>query len=284
MFGNKSWFSMQREHSQLFGAPRFFLPRFKDGDDDPDKNKNKKPDDKKDDDDDDDPDLKPKDGKTFTQEQVDKIVAKNKRKTSEAHLRETEALLKDKDLSKKERDRLEARKVELEEQLMTEKQQGERRYNKLKEEYEEKLKASDSNGKKWQDRFSRSIIRRTLIDAAREAGAHDPEQIFDLFAGKVQPRAIKDEQGNETDDFEVVIEVVEKDGEGKTKKRVIPIEKYIVEEHSVSDRAANLYDSKRKGGTGDRPGSGGGKSTKGDATKEEKISRGLDALKAGKIK
>jgi len=236
----------------------------------------KKKKDNKQDDDDDDKGEDPK-GKKFSQEQVDRILAKERREANTKHLSDTEKLLASKDLSEKERQKLEQRKTELEDALMTEKQQAEEKVRKLDKDWKTKYDEKENAEKLWKQRFGKSLIRRTIMDAAKAAGAHDETQILDMFENKATTRELLGDDSKPTGEFEVVIEITEKSEDGKQTKKVLPIDKYIMEVHAAHEKSKNLYDSNRKGGTGSRPGSSGGKAGGPKLTARERIARGLAA-------
>lgn len=240
--------------------------------------------DEEEDDEEEDPEPKKgKKGKTFSQEDLDKHVANERRSLQEKHLKETNKLLQDKDLTDKERKRLEDKKEELETALSDEKTKSRMDREKLEKEHAKKLQEKQDEADTWQKRYAEATIKRTITDAAVDAGAHDPAQIVDMFEHKTRLQEILDGDNKPTGMFEVVIEQSEKDEKtGKVIKKNVEIGKFIKETHSVAEKSKNLYDSSRVGGTGTRPGSTGGASggKKSTMTSTQKIAKGLAALKA----
>jgi len=217
--------------------------------------------------------------RSFSQRELDTILAKEKRQIQQKHLEETEDILKSKGLTEQEREKLAKRKDELEVALMSEKDRARAEREKLEKEYGEKIKVHEEQVKTWQSRFSSATIRRSISDAAVLADAHDPMQFVDLLESKIRLQEELGEDAQPTGQFEAVIDIHEKDEKtGKTKKHTMSVEKYITEVMAESPRYKNLFDSGRVGGTGRRAGSSvGGEG--GTLSSMQKISRGLSELR-----
>jgi hypothetical protein len=154
--------------------------------------------------------------KTFTQEEVNELLAKNKR-TLQAKLSAAEKahqqLLENKHLTEDERTRLETSLEELrsasrtkEQQLIHEKKQLEERLsNQLKE-------AQEKVTKTWQ-MYENSTIERALLDAAMANEAYNPDQVATLLRRSAKLVEKKDEQGKSLGAFEVMVELADQHAE-----------------------------------------------------------------------
>lgn len=154
--------------------------------------------------------------KTFTQEEVNELLAKNKR-TLQAKLSAAEKahqqLLENKHLTEDERTRLETSLEELrsasrtkEQQLIHEKKQLEERLsNQLKE-------AQEKVTKTWQ-MYENSTIERALVDAAIANEAYNPDQVATLLRRSAKLVEKKDEQGKSLGSYEVMVELADQHAE-----------------------------------------------------------------------
>jgi hypothetical protein len=154
--------------------------------------------------------------KTFTQEEVNELLAKNKR-SLQAKLSAAEKahqqLLENKHLSEDDRTRLETSLEELraasrtkEQQLIHEKKQLEERLtNQLKE-------AQEKVTKTWQ-MYENSTIERALLDAAMANEAYNPDQVVTLLRRSARLIEKKDEQGKLLGGHGVMVELADQHAE-----------------------------------------------------------------------
>lgn len=219
-------------------------------------------------------------GQTFSQKDVDGLLAKTRRDLQQKHLEETQTLLKSKSLTEQERERLNQRKDELETALMTEKDRARMEREKLEKDYTEKLKSTEQEKEQWQERFARSLMVRTIKESAERCNAHDASQFVDLLENKADVREVLDDKAQPTGEFEVVIDhQIKNEKTGKMETITIPVDKYIAEVMATETRYRNLFGAARLGGTGYRPGSAGGGAAAGAAlTPVQKIGQGLREL------
>lgn len=154
--------------------------------------------------------------KTFTQDEVNALLASNKRslqaKLSAAEKAHQE-LLENKHLTEEERTRLETSLEELraasrtkEQQLLHEKKTLEERLSAQLKEAQEKI------GKTWQ-MYENSMIERALLDAAVSNEAYNPDQVATLLRRNAKLVEKKDEQGKPTGAYEVLVELADQHAE-----------------------------------------------------------------------
>jgi hypothetical protein len=154
--------------------------------------------------------------KTFTQEEVNELLAKNKR-TLQAKLSAAEKahqqLLENKHLTEDERTRLETSLEELraasrtkEQQLIYEKKQLEERLTNQLREAQEKVT------KTWQ-MYENSTIERALLDAAIANEAYNPDQVVTLLRRSAKMIDRKDEQGKLLGGHDVMVELADQHAE-----------------------------------------------------------------------
>lgn len=123
-------------------------------------------------------------GKTFTQEELNKILAEDKRKhqekikTLEASYQE---LLENQNLTKEERDKLQARLEDVQKAQLTKEQRAELERKKMEESYNNRLEEALKSASHWENLYKESTVDRSLQDAAMSADAFNPQQIIGLL-------------------------------------------------------------------------------------------------------
>jgi hypothetical protein len=166
-------------------------------------------------------------GKVYrTQEEVNRYVAEDRRKTEakykaqlRAELQKQEKtyndLLSNKNLTEQERDNLRSSLDAVETQLLSEKEKAAKDKKKLEESYTGKLTEAEKNAKSWETRYKESSISRELQAAAVENDAFNARQMIDLLRPKTELAAVMDAAGQPTGEFQVMVEI---EVEGKPTK------------------------------------------------------------------
>lgn len=162
----------------------------------------------------DDPPSKPK-GKTFTQDEVNKLIAKEKYR-NRAALEQAESsyqeLLENSQLTDQQRQNLQERLEMVQGQLRTKEQQAADEKKRLKSEYDNKLKSAQTQAQYWEGRFNDSTISRELQDAAVGGEAYNPAQIVTLLRSNTKLVKEPGEDGR-PDEFKVVVDFNDVDSE-----------------------------------------------------------------------
>lgn len=133
-------------------------------------------------------------GKTFTQEELNKILADDKRKHQEKYKQLEDSykeLLQNQNLTQDERDKMKSRLDDLQKSYRTKEQQIEYEKKKAQEEWEEKLKEENERADKWENMFKKETMDRSLQDAAMGTDAFNPNQIVSLLRPYTQ---LKDDE------------------------------------------------------------------------------------------
>jgi len=176
--------------------------------------------------------------KTFTQEQVNTILAREKKAVADrlSKLGELSSL------TEQQANEL----AELRGSLQTVEEQRAEELNVLKKKYETETTTLKTSAESWQKRFSDSTIKRELQSAFAPV-AHDPDQFIELFASKAELVEVKVD-GKLTGEFEVrVPHTLEVEGKKVTKKLTpSELQKALYD----TPKYANLFKGKGSGGTG----------------------------------
>jgi hypothetical protein len=184
--------------------------------------------------------------KTFTQEEVDKIVQGRVSKMKDENtktLTQLQALQKSKTLSDTERTSLATRIEELQTSLMTKEELAQREKMELENKFKTDLEATSKERDDWKGRFTKTMVQRSLLDAAVSGDAFQPSQLMDLLEGKTQ---LVENNGA----FEVKIRFQGRDKEGKPMEMILSPEETITEMKKMTDKFGNLFKSGATGGAG----------------------------------
>jgi len=152
--------------------------------------------------------------RTFTQEEVNKFLADDRRK----HLKKYETLetsyqqlLENQSLSKEERKKLEESLENLRAQYRTKEQQAAHERKKLEEEYQERLGEVEKRAELWQNRYTDSTIDRSLQDAAVAHESFSPSQIVTLLKPQTKMVEKTGEKGQGLGEFAPMVDFPDRD-------------------------------------------------------------------------
>lgn len=192
--------------------------------------------------------------KTFTQEELNAILAKEKRSFQEERQKLMSELTTFKDkstMTDQEKQELEARIEELQKATMTKEEIAKREQEKMKQAHENNLKALSDEANTWKNRYTKSTIERNILDAAIANDAFAPSQLVELIGNKSKLVPVLDEQGKPTGEFitKVSFEDVDKDQKPVTLEMTVP--ETIKRMKELPNRFGNLFKS------GVVPGAGG---------------------------
>jgi predicted RNase H-like nuclease (RuvC/YqgF family) len=151
-------------------------------------------------------------GNVFSQEQVNKFVAEEKRswQTKYEKLEQSiNSLNEDRSLTEQEKQKLNEEVENLRKSLRTKETNAEAERKKAEEQYKNELESTKESAKRWEQMFKQSTVQRSLLDAAVQGDAYEPSQIVTML----QPfTELKEEDGQ----FKTMIsfqDVDEKTGE-----------------------------------------------------------------------
>ena len=120
----------------------------------------------------------------FSQTELNKILADDKRKHQEKYTQlETDYkdLLKNQNLTKEERDKLQSRLDDVQKSLRTKDQQAEYERKQAQEKYSTELETERKRADHWESLFKQETVARSLQDAAQAADAFNSTQIVGLL-------------------------------------------------------------------------------------------------------
>ncbi len=199
----------------------------------------------------------PSDGK-FTQDQVNTMMAEDRRKHkkgTQAALEELEALKARANLTAKERTDLEGRIKTLNEQLLTKEELATQATTKMQTDFENQISGLTTERDDWKIRFTDANIIRSLTDAAVINNSFNPEQVVAILRQNTQLAEELDTDGKPTGNFVPEVSFADKDKDGKpVTLKLSPAD--AVKRMSEMDQYLNLFKGDGTGGLGGttRPG------------------------------
>jgi len=219
--------------------------------------------------------------KRFTQADLDRVVAKQRREMTEKHLEEVNRMKKAVGLSDEERSRLEKRSTELEDALLSEKDRAKKEIERIKKELSEQSNSFKTEAQKNWNLYTGSLISTEISTAAAKHKAFNPEQVAAIVRPLCTVEDEKDEKLKPTGKHLVRVKTSTVDPKtGVAEEQSFTVDKYIEQLREKED-SANLFLSERAGGQGYRPGTKGGDGEKTGLSSTQKIAEGLRQQKGG---
>lgn len=197
---------------------------------------------------------KPDEKKTFTQEEVNEMLAGEKRgwqKKLQGSVDELEALRTTAKLTQEERDELDKKIEGMKKEYLTKEELAKRDRDKLANELKEKEATLSKDRDSWRDRFTESTISRSITDTAVKHDAYSPKQLVSILRPTARLIERMGEDDKPTGEYDVKVDFREEDGKvlelgvNDAVKRMLEMDEY-----------ANLFKAKGTGGTGQRPTNG----------------------------
>lgn len=143
--------------------------------------------------------------RTFTQDDVNRFLAEDRRKTEAKYKDKVDKLeqsykaaLENKSLSETERQELETQLEDLRARHRTKEQQMAHERKIEQQKYEEDLNQWKEKATTWESRYTESTINRELQAAAVEHDAYNPELVMVHLKGATRLEEQMDEEGNPT--------------------------------------------------------------------------------------
>jgi len=189
---------------------------------------------------------------TFTQEQVNAIMKKEKEiyQKKQSEIMGQLNILKDsKNLTDKEKSDLENQINDLRKQTMTTEELSKEQISKLEKSHKSSMDKLSEEKDIWKQRFTDSTIEKAIIDAAIENNAFYPEQIVALLTPKTQLVEELDAEGKTTGNLIPKVNYETIDEKGKIIELVLH-PKEAVKKMTEENKYANLFKSDRTSGFG----------------------------------
>lgn len=196
-------------------------------------------------------------GKTFTQEQLNEILAKEKRATANklATLQADLARMQQStSLTAEEKEQLAKRVEELNTVMLTKEQIAKQKLEEAERNAKNALENKTKEAQHWQTRYEKTKIQREILDQANANEGWYPEQFIPVLAPNARVVEVKDENGNPTGEDIVKIKlpgIVD----GKPVTLDLTVDE-AVKQLKKQDKYANFFKNTLVGGAGYNPAKG----------------------------
>ena len=197
------------------------------------------------------------------QAELNAMMAENRRKLTTQNqelVNQLEQLKQNTRLTQEERDELQTRITQLEEQYMTKEELAKREFSKKDKEFQKQLETLSKQTENWRTLYSSETIDRSLQDAAIEGEALRPSQIVDLLRGRTQLVEVVDESGQPTGRYAPIVKFNDVNDEGKNVVLDLHPRDAIKRMKELPDEYGNLFKGTATSGLGETGGASGSKS------------------------
>lgn len=194
--------------------------------------------------------------KTFTQEELNAIVAEERRKSQvqiQKQIKQLEDLQKSKSLSEKDREGLQSKIEELQNSMLTKEQLAAKDRERLEKAYQTEKESLVKERDTWQTRFVSSTINQAIVGEAMKAKAFDPDAMIALLGPNTRVAEDMDEEGKGLNTFTPKVKYTDADAEGKRIILDLTVEQAI-KRMKDTPKYGYLFESTATGGLGAAPG------------------------------
>ncbi len=185
------------------------------------------------------------------QDQLNAMMAENKRtltKQNQELVNQLESIKSQYNLTAQEKEELQGKIDQLQEQYMSKEELAKRQQDKLQKDYNKQLEDTKQQSEFWRTQYATSTIQRSLQDAALEAEAY-PHQIVDMLGSKTQLVEILDE-GKSTGKYKPVVKFNDKDGDGNPVTLELTPAEALKRMKELPDLYGNLFKGTATSGLG----------------------------------
>ena len=152
------------------------------------------------------------------QEDLNSMMAENRRKLTKQNqdlIKQLQQIRETAQMTQQQRDELESRIEQLQEQFMSKEELAKREAQKFQKEHQKAVESLSTERDRWQKLYASETIQRSLQDAAISGDAIQPEQIVAMLGPFTQLSEVVDPTGQPTGKYQPVVKFndVNSDGE-----------------------------------------------------------------------
>lgn len=191
------------------------------------------------------------------QDELNTMMAANRKKLTQQNselVTQLEELKRNQHLTQEQRDELQTRITQLEEQYMTKEELAKREASKAQKAFEDRLNSANAEKEQWYQRYSESTIDRALQDAAIDGEAIRPSQIVDLLRQKTQ---LSEVTVNGSSRYEPTVKFNDVNEDGESVVLDLSPADAIKRMKELRDEYGNLFKGTATGGIGGAKGADG---------------------------
>jgi hypothetical protein len=191
--------------------------------------------------------------KTFTQDQVNTMLAEDRRKHKQQNdetIKRLETLQRQAGLSEQQKTDLQKRIDEISAASLSKEELAAKEQQKLKDEHRVSLTAMTADRDSWRSRHDVAMIQRTLIDEAVRAEAISPEQVVAMLSPNTRVVEVLNAQGEPTGQYVPKIKFADTDKEGKPVTLELTGQEAVKRMKDDTNRFGNLFKGTAAAGLG----------------------------------
>lgn len=199
--------------------------------------------------------------KTFTQEQLNKILAEDKRKHQEqvkATVEQLEEMKKTVQLTEEQRVALEGRIETLSNSLLTKEEQAKQELAKKDKELKSAVDGLSKERDQWKNNYSSEVITNQILRASSVHKVVSSDQMLDLLMPKTRLVEVLGSDGKTVVGHAPKVKFRAPNEKGEDVELDLTIEETIKRMKDLPERFGNLFESGVTGGLGGKGSSGGG--------------------------
>ena len=191
--------------------------------------------------------------KTFTKDEVEAIVQREKKKdqakTKQA-ITELETLKRSKSLTEQEQTKLTEQINALQDQLLTKEELAKKEKEGIKSDYEAKVSDLQNQRDDWKSRFTQAEISRSITDAATAKKAFRAQDIHALLRPNTELEPELNEAGEETGRLVPKVNFESKDKDGKQVFLKLTPKEAVDQMYDDVEQFGHLFEPTSKAGLG----------------------------------
>lgn len=221
---------------------------------------------------------------TFTQDQVNKLLATDRRKHQD-QIKQTvtqlEELKKTSQMTEQQKAELEQRIEALNSSLMTTEERAKADLSKKDKELKTLAETLTSERELWKNNYASEVITNQILKSSAAHKVVSAEQMLDLLRPKTRLVEVLDADGKTVKGYEAKAKIKLLNEKGEEVELDLPIEDVLKRMKELPERFGNLFESGLNSGLGGK-GSAGAGGTGGNITDIAK--RGPEAYRANRAK
>jgi hypothetical protein len=201
-------------------------------------------------------------GKSYTQDQLNKLMADNRRKLTQQNgelVTELTALKDQANLTTQAKTELEDRIEKLQEQTMTQEEIAKRNAKKAAKDHDDALGKVTTERDNWRNRYTSERVTTELLAAAGEAKAAVASQMVNILGPNTILAEKTDEAGKLTGEYETLVKFADVDGDGKPVTLNLAPAAAMKRMKELPEQYGNLFINPGTGGVGGTSGAGSSK-------------------------
>lgn len=199
------------------------------------------------------PDEKKPADKKFSQEDLNRLLADERRKLEKQNkqvITQLENLKKNSELTSKQKEELENRIEQLQNSFLTKEELAKKEQEKLAKQYSQEKETLANELSNWKTRYADETVKRSIMDAAVVNEAYNPDQIVEILRTKTSLTEDVDEEGKPQGSFTPKVKFKSSDKEGKTITLDLTVPEAIKHMKDTPEKWGNLFKSGVSGGIG----------------------------------